>query len=92
MEKSSHISFWTGMVLFLILLWYLLLTPTGALKRTILLDHPKEAILSKIEKVSLESMGTVYHFNPELHDEDGKILYYGCSKGDFIFKCSPIKN
>lgn len=78
------------MVIGIAILWYLFLTPTGALRRTVLFDYPKEAFFSKIQISNSEYTGKIYHFSPNIHDENGKILSFGCSESDFIYKCSAI--
>lgn len=92
MEQSSiNGMFWIGMILALIVIWYFLLTPEGALRKKVLTEHPVAALTSKIEARKSEMFGTTYHFIPEIQDESGKTLAYGCSKSNFIYKCSIIK-
>lgn len=92
MEQSNiNGMFWIGMILGLILIWYFLLTPEGALRKEVLTEHPVAALSSKIDIQKTEMYGTMYHFVPSIQDESGKDLFYGCSKSNFVYKCSVIK-
>ncbi len=89
-RHSSNLASWIFIILFGVLIWYLFLTPTGSVKRTILIEKPKEAILSKVIEIQLENTGTVYHFNPDIYDENGNIVFYSCNNDEFIYQCKSI--
>lgn len=91
-KKTFSINFWVGVTIVIALLWYLMFTPHGAIRRELIGKQWLGAVGAKIEEIKPDQRKsfTVYTTNPKLKNEHGKTFYFTCYKKNIYLKCHEI--
>lgn len=92
-KNRVSISFWFCFFLVCVILYFLLFTTKGAIRRNLLNGYPWQAVSTKIVEVPRSDHSSLYTTNPIIKEkESGKQLYFNCYQEKGIKKCSRITN
>lgn len=85
-------NFWLMMTIIIALLWYLMFTPHGAVRRELIGKQWLGAVGAKIEEIKPgpQRSSTIYTTNPRFKDDEGRTFYYTCHKENIFLKCKKI--
>lgn len=91
-QDGLNFNFWLLMTLVVVLIWYLMCTPHGAVRRELVGKQWLGAIGAKIEVVNpnARNVRPIYTTNPRLKDDEGRTFYFTCNKKNIFLKCQKI--